>query len=86
MGNIITGGTLASAPAAETAADTTGDQSATIATNAQSPAEVSQDGTTVKMPAVADQIDADRYAATRAAHARGSTGLRFKIVVPPGSV
>ncbi len=86
MANIIRDGSVATAPPADAAAAVTGDQSATIAANAQSPAEVSQDGTTVKMPPVGEQIEADRYAASRAAHARGSTGLRFNKIVPPGSI
>jgi len=62
------------------------DNSAAINTNAQSPAEVEQDGTRAKAHPINDQIAADRYAATRAAHARNSTGLRFNKIVPPGSV
>jgi len=62
------------------------DQSGNINTNAQSPAEASQDGTTVKMPSISEQIEADRYAASRAAHARKSTGLKFFKVKPPGAV
>jgi len=62
------------------------DKSADINTNAHSPAEASQDGTTVKMPSISEQIEADRYAASRAAHARRSTGLTFFKVKPPGAV
>ena len=79
-------GTLAGPTGAEDVPSASADKSVDINTNAQSPAEVSQDGTTVKMPPVADQIAADRYAATRAAHARKSTGLRFHKIVPPGSI
>lgn len=62
------------------------DQSAAINTNAQGPAEAEQDGTRVRQYSIRDQVEADRYAASRAAHARGSTGLRFLKVKPPGAV
>jgi hypothetical protein len=62
------------------------DNASAINTNAQSPAEVAQDGTDVKVHPIPDQIAADRYDATQSAHRRKSTGLRFFKIVPPGSV
>ena len=62
------------------------DQSAAINNNAQGPASAEQDGTKVTAHSIADQIAADRYAATRTAQSNKRTGLRLFKVIPPGSV
>ncbi len=52
---------------------------------AQQPAEVSVDGQTVKQQPLRDQIEADRYLASKEA-ARKGLGVRMTKVVPPGAV
>ena len=52
---------------------------------AQQPAEVSVDGQTVKQQPLPDQIEADRYLASKEAAKKG-LGVRMKKVVPPGAV
>lgn len=52
---------------------------------AQQPAEVSVDGQTVKQQPLRDQIEADRYLASKEAAKRG-LGVRMTKVVPPGAV
>jgi len=52
---------------------------------AQQPAEVSVDGQTVKQQPLRDQIEADRYLASKDAAKRG-LGVRMTKVVPPGAV
>lgn len=55
-----------------------------IRDNAAGPAEASGDGQSVKQHTLRDQIDADRYLASKAA-ARRKLGLRMTRVVPPGA-
>ncbi|MEW6199790.1 MAG: hypothetical protein AB1601_14150 [Planctomycetota bacterium] len=52
---------------------------------AQQPAEVSVDGQTVKQQPLPDQIEADRYLASKDAAKKG-LGVRMTKVVPPGAV
>ncbi|MBK9126286.1 MAG: hypothetical protein IPM13_00585 [Phycisphaerales bacterium] len=52
---------------------------------AQQPAEVSVDGQTVKQQPLPDQIEADRYLASKDAAKKG-LGVRMTKVVPPGVV
>ena len=52
---------------------------------AQQPAEVSVDGQTVKQQPLRDQIEADRYLASKDAAKQG-LGVRMTKVVPPGAV
>ncbi|MBU0637687.1 MAG: hypothetical protein KKB50_02390 [Planctomycetes bacterium] len=52
---------------------------------AQQPAEVSVDGQTVKQQPLPDQIEADRYLASKNAAKKG-IGARMTKVVPPGAV
>ncbi|MBP9032307.1 MAG: hypothetical protein KBG29_00350 [Pseudomonadales bacterium] len=52
---------------------------------AQQPAEVSVDGQTVKQQQLRDQIEADRYLASKDAAKQG-LGVRMTKVVPPGAV
>ncbi|MBK9128189.1 MAG: hypothetical protein IPM13_10355 [Phycisphaerales bacterium] len=52
---------------------------------AQQPAEVSVDGQTVKQQPLRDQIEADRYLASKDAAKKG-LGVRMTKVVPPGAV
>jgi len=56
----------------------------TLKENAAAPAEVSIDGQTVKQHPLRDQIDADRYAASKAAVRKG-LGVRMVRVAPPGA-
>ncbi len=57
----------------------------TIREAAQQPAEVSVDGQTVKQQPLPDQIEADRYLASKDAAKKG-LGVRMAKVVPPGAV
>ena len=52
---------------------------------AQQPAEVSVDGQMVKQQPLPDQIEADRYLASKDAAKQG-LGVRMTKVVPPGAV
>ena len=52
---------------------------------AQQPAEASVDGQTVKQQPLPDQIEADRYLASKDAAKKG-IGVRMTKVVPPGAV
>ena len=52
---------------------------------AQQPAEASVDGQTVRQQPLPDQIEADRYLASKAAAKQG-LGVRLTKVVPPGAV
>ena len=57
----------------------------TIRENAQGPAEAHGDSGGVKQHSLKDQIDADRYLASKAAMASKSPGVRFAKIVPPGA-
>ncbi len=52
---------------------------------AQQPAEVSVDGQTLKQQPLPDQIEADRYLASKDAAKKG-LGVRMTKAVPPGAV
>jgi len=56
----------------------------TIHDNAAGPAEVSVDGQRVRQHGVKDQIEADRYLASKAA-SRKKLGIRLTKVIPPGA-
>ncbi len=51
---------------------------------AQQPAEVTVDGQRVKQPKLTDQIEADRYLASKDA-AKQRLGVRMTKVIPPGA-
>jgi len=55
-----------------------------IRENAQGPAKASGDAGSVEQHALAEQIEADRYLASKAA-ARKGLGVRMTKVVPPGA-
>ncbi len=57
----------------------------TIRENAQGPAEAHGDSGGVKQHSLKDQIDADRYLASKAAMSSKSPGVRFAKIVPPGA-
>jgi hypothetical protein len=57
-----------------------------IATNAQGPASASVDGQSVSQHSLQDQIDADKYLASKEASKRPRRGLRFTKIIPPGTV
>jgi len=56
----------------------------TIRQNAQKPAEVSGDAGSVKQHPLSEQIEADRYLASKEAAKQRQRGLRFNKLVPPG--
>jgi hypothetical protein len=56
-----------------------------IEQNAQGPAKASGDEGSVEQHPLRDQIEADRYLATKDAVKKGKRGLRFSKLVPPGS-
>jgi hypothetical protein len=64
-------------------ADNTLDQS--IRENAQGPAEAHGDSGGVKQHSLKDQIEADRYLASKEAAKTKSRGLRFTKLSPPGA-
>lgn len=57
----------------------------TIRENAAGPAEVQTDAGRVKQHSLRDQIEADRYLASKQATARKGLGVVFKKLVPPGA-
>jgi len=56
----------------------------TIRQNAQGPAKASGDAGSVEQHSLPDQIEADRYLASKGAAANTKRGLRFNKLVPPG--
>ena len=56
-----------------------------IRENASGPAKASNDAISVEQHRLKDQIDADRYLASKQAAASKSRGLRFTKLIPPGS-
>jgi len=56
----------------------------TIRENASGPAEVSVDGQRMKQHSIADQVEADRYTASKKAAKKG-LGVRLTKVIPPGA-
>lgn len=60
------------------------DLTQTIHDNAAAPAEASVDGRSAKQHPLPDQIEADRYLASKAA-AKKKLGIRLSKVIPPGA-
>ena len=56
-----------------------------IRENAQQPAKASGDSGSVEQHPLADQIEADRYLASKQAVRSKRLGLRFTKIVPPGA-
>lgn len=57
----------------------------TIRQNAQGPAKASGDAGSVEQHKLSDQIDADKYLASKDAASKKLRGLRFNKLVPPGT-
>lgn len=57
----------------------------TIRQNAQGPAKATGDAGSVEQHPLPDQIEADRYLASKDAAAEKKRGLRFNKLVPPGA-
>lgn len=57
-----------------------------IRDNVAQPAKVSVDGQSVEQHPLKDQIEADRYLASKAAARKPGLGIKFAKIVPPGSV
>ena len=53
---------------------------------ASQPAKASVDGQSVEQHPLKDQIEADRYLASKAAARKPGLGIKFAKIVPPGSV
>jgi hypothetical protein len=58
----------------------------TIRENAKGPAKASGDAGSVEQHALKDQIEADRYLASKDAAKSKRRGLIFNKIVPPGAV
>ncbi|MGQ9918685.1 MAG: hypothetical protein ACUVS7_14835 [Bryobacteraceae bacterium] len=56
----------------------------TIRQNAQGPAKVASDAGSVQQHPLSEQIEADRYLASKKAAGKAKRGLRFNKFVPPG--
>ena len=57
-----------------------------IRDNASGPAKASGDSGSVEQHALKDQIEADRYLASKEASKRKGLGVRFAKIVPSGTV
>jgi hypothetical protein len=57
----------------------------TIEQNAKGPAKASGDAGSVEQHSLPDQIEADRYLASKEAAKQPQRGLRFNKLVPPGA-
>ena len=57
----------------------------TIEQNAKGPAKASGDAGSVEQHPLPDQIEADRYLASKEAAKQPQRGLRFNKLVPPGA-
>lgn len=55
----------------------------TIEENAKGPAKASGDAGSIEQHPLPDQIEADRYLASKEAAKQGKRGLRFNKLVPP---
>lgn len=53
---------------------------------ARQPAKASVDGQSVEQHPLKDQIEADRYLASKDAARKPGLGIKFAKIVPPGSV
>ncbi len=58
----------------------------TIRDNAAQPAKASVDGQSVEQHPLKDQIEADRYLASKDAARKPGLGIKLAKIVPPGSV
>ena len=58
----------------------------TIRDNAAQPAKASVDGQSVEQHPLKDQIEADRYLASKEAARKPGLGIKFAKIVPPASV
>ena len=58
----------------------------TIRQNAQGPAKAAGDAGSVEQHKLSDQIEVDKYLASKEAVKLKARGLRFNKLVPPGSV
>ena len=56
----------------------------TIRQNAQGPAKAAGDSGSVEQHKLSEQIEADRYLASKDAAKQPRRGLRFNKIVPPG--
>lgn len=56
-----------------------------IRKNAEGPAKASGDAGSVEQHKLAEQIEADRYLASKDAVKKSRRGLRFTKIVPPGA-
>jgi hypothetical protein len=61
------------------------DLNETIRKNAEGPAKVAGDAGSVEQHKLADQIEADKYLASKAAVQSKRRGLQFNKLVPPGA-
>ncbi len=61
------------------------DLESAIRQNAQGPAKAAGDAGSVEQHRLSEQIEADRYLASKAAAGQKKRGLRFNKLVPPGS-
>lgn len=57
----------------------------TIRDNAEGPSEARGDSGSMKQHSLQDQIEADRYLASKKAAKSKSRGLRFTKIAPPGA-
>ena len=55
-----------------------------IKQNAEGPKQASADGVSTQQHSLADQIEADKYLASKQAMASKSLGVRLAKIVPPG--
>lgn len=56
-----------------------------IRNNAEGPAKASGDSGSVEQHSLADQIEADRYLASKQAMSQKRRGIRLSRIVPPGA-
>ena len=64
----------------------TSDLEQAIRENASQPEKASVDGQSVEQHPLKDQIEADRYLASKDAARKPGLGIKFAKIVPPGSV
>ena len=63
-----------------------GDLDQSIRDNAAGPAKAAGDSGSVEQHPLKDQIEADRYLASKDAARKPGLGIKFAKIVPPGSV
>ena len=66
--------------------DPTPDPDQSLRDAASQPAKASVDGQSVEQHPLKDQIEADRYLASKAAARKPGLGIKFAKIVPAGSV